>query len=563
MKRVYVYYQKSVPFILALVLSVLFMLPMLHKGLPNGHDLLYHLSRVMGSYELLNVGVFPAKILPGFYFDYGYAVGLFYPTALLYIPVFLMKLGLNIIPAYLVFIFLINYFTTLSMYYATLKITKSQWIAIVASVLYVLATYRTYSDFYTRQALGEFIGMMFIPIVFSAMYDIIWGDVKYWPILTIGMVGLITSHTLSTILISLYLTLLVVFNLHRFIHQPKRLGYLVLAALMTLGLTSNYLLSMWQMMKSDTFQYMEPWTLAMWNAVSELKAAFYGFWVVSKFPYGLDYITAVIVLMGSFIYAKRIFKSAMLGFMVVAGVISLALTSTIVTPDVTELMNFMQFPWRLFIFITFFSSVLAAYILNQIPQTWVRNGLAFLLVVYTMASYLGFSNAYMEHHPIYTDFPGYSPYHASAEFIPLDANMNKLIARSFKQQVVSNNEINYTYKREADSYTIYFSENTKSDSILEVPLLYYRGYAAYITSPQGNAFLDISDNDNALISVKLADYKEGTIRVFYNGTKLQKYSQLFNLVFYFVFMIVLIYPKAKKYILRKFRLGSKKETKSI
>lgn len=534
------YNHKFYPIVFAFILSSLFMMPMLKTGLPYGHDILYHLSRIMGSFELLNAQVFPAKVLPGFYFDYGYAVGLFYPTALLYIPVFIMKLGVGIIPAYLIFIFMINFGTVLSIFYSTRIILKSKYVASIASILYLFSSYRAFADFYTRQALGEFIGLMFIPLVFLGIYYIIFDNPKKWPILTLSMVGLITSHTLTTLLAGFYLTILCISNIKRFKNEPKRVYYLVLSAIMTLGLTSNYLLSMWQMMNSDTFRYSIPWTQAKWNAISSIQYLFYGFWKVSELPYGLDYITGFIVVIGTIVYFKKMIRNPLLKYMLVLTVLSLFLTTNLTPLIILEKMNFMQFPWRLFVFITYFTSVLGAYILGQIKYIKFKYVLTLSLIIYTLLSYFGFVNYYVKNNSNFNDFPGYSPKHTIAEFLPLDADMPKLIVRSFNQMVYSNNEIDYTYSKDAASYTVYFSGNTQSDTILEVPLLYYRGYAAYVTSPQGNEFLDISDSENSLINVNLGNYTEGTIRVFYNGTTLQKIASLFQLGFILLFIGVLI-----------------------
>ena len=48
-----------------ILMTVVFTLPMIGQGIPSGHDLIYHFSRIVGSFDLLNRGEFPARILPG------------------------------------------------------------------------------------------------------------------------------------------------------------------------------------------------------------------------------------------------------------------------------------------------------------------------------------------------------------------------------------------------------------------------------------------------------------------------------------------------------------------
>ena len=68
------------------LMLVFYYLPFLkYRGIVWGHDLIYHLSRAVGAYDQLKLGIFPSKVMGGFYGGYGYAVGIFYPTGLIYL----------------------------------------------------------------------------------------------------------------------------------------------------------------------------------------------------------------------------------------------------------------------------------------------------------------------------------------------------------------------------------------------------------------------------------------------------------------------------------------------
>lgn len=540
MSFIYKLYKHSTyPFILAFLLSLFFMLPLFNIGIPEGHDLWYHMSRIKGSYELLNVGVFPAKVLPGFYFDYGYAVGLFYPAALLYIPVFLMKLGLNEVTAYLCFVSLINIGTSLSMFYTTKTLSKSRYTATLATIFYVFASYRVYTDFYSRQALGELIGMMFIPMIFLGMYHITFGNYKKWSILSIGMLGLVTSHTLSTILATAFLSIYSIVYIKNYIREPKRFLFLCLSAVVTIALCFSYLISMWQMMSSDIFQYMIPWTQALWNQLDSISQIFYHLGLENVFPFGIDLIIFIIAFIGILFQNYKCIKIPLVRLFGALTLISIFLTLKIVPVGIVEKLDFMQFIWRIFTFVSFFVAYLAATSGSLIKRHSMKIVVGISLIIYILTSYLIFSDNYLNTHVVYQQIKGYSFEYDSAEFIPEDANMPKLFLRSLNQQVISNNEIDYTYKRDASSYYIYFSENNLNDSAFEVPLLYYFGYAAYITSPQGEGFLEISKSENSLITINVGNYTEGSIRIFYNGTSLQKYSFYIQIIGWIFFLIYL------------------------
>jgi len=156
-----------VPLVLLLML-ILYTFPFYNRGIVFGHDLIYHLSRAMGAYEQIKLGIFPVKVLGGFYGGYGYAVGLFYPTGLLYIISFLLYFGVSLLISYKLWIVLITFLTLISMYISSYTIVSSKRFALVSTFLYVFSIYRNYADLLARAALGEYIVFMFLPIVFAS-----------------------------------------------------------------------------------------------------------------------------------------------------------------------------------------------------------------------------------------------------------------------------------------------------------------------------------------------------------------------------------------------------------
>ncbi|MDR0838346.1 MAG: hypothetical protein LBN99_01740, partial [Oscillospiraceae bacterium] len=60
--------------------------PIARYALVNGHDLVFHLTRIEGVYEGLLSGQFPVRLNPTFLNGYGYADAIMYPTLFLYFP---------------------------------------------------------------------------------------------------------------------------------------------------------------------------------------------------------------------------------------------------------------------------------------------------------------------------------------------------------------------------------------------------------------------------------------------------------------------------------------------
>ena len=172
---------------------------LLIPGIPRGHDLTFHLSRISAISDGLKFGEFPVKVYPNYFGGYGYANGLFYGDVFLYFPAVLCLLGLSVITSYKVFLFVCAICTALSIYICVKSISKSRFAATLSMILYTLSSYRAV-DVYIRAAIGEVLAFIFIPIVILGVYEIIYNDKKKWYILTIGFTGLFLSHNISAVI---------------------------------------------------------------------------------------------------------------------------------------------------------------------------------------------------------------------------------------------------------------------------------------------------------------------------------------------------------------------------
>lgn len=72
------------------------------------------------------------------------------------------------------------------MYWFVNKLTKSKEVGALAAILYMLMPYHL-NDMYIRNALGEFLSYIFIPLVFLGLYKIFEKEKGSW-ILCIGAI---------------------------------------------------------------------------------------------------------------------------------------------------------------------------------------------------------------------------------------------------------------------------------------------------------------------------------------------------------------------------------------
>lgn len=196
-----------------LFILIVYSLPFFVEGYPHGNDLFYHFSRIQGSIDVLKEGVMDLSILPGFLYDFGYAITLFYPTGLLWIPILLVKSGVDFIISYKVFIFFITGLTMLTMGFSTFRYFKRWDVSLVAVVFYIFNVYRNYSDLLELAALGEFIAFAFIPLAIFGLHAIYEKDRQGRWMLILGMLGLILSHLISTILTIIILMMYAIYRI--------------------------------------------------------------------------------------------------------------------------------------------------------------------------------------------------------------------------------------------------------------------------------------------------------------------------------------------------------------
>ena len=112
---------------------------------------------------------------------------------------------------------------------------------------------------------------------------------------------------------------------------------------------------------------------------------------------------------------------------------------------------------------------------------------------------------------------------------------------SIDKSINVNNPIEYSYETDLLTYYIYFDQGTYQNTMLEVPLLYYKGYAAYYMSENESDFLEVSKSDKSLINIDLGSKKKGSIKLFYNGTRVQRisvYTSLLTLILIVVYRLI-------------------------
>ena len=220
-------------------------LPLFSGTLYWGHDIDFHLARIIAISREIGYGQFPVRMLTDMLHGYGYPTSIFYCDLFLYPFACLYYLGLPLRLCWQVYLFTINVITAVTSYYSFRIISKEKNIALVGVVIYMLSSYRIV-DLYLRCAMGEFTAIAFIPIVMLGIWNILY-EKKYsagWRQLSAGMTLLALCHLLTVEMVSVFLLILCLLEYRRFIETYEVLFSILKAAVVTTLLSCWFIFPM-------------------------------------------------------------------------------------------------------------------------------------------------------------------------------------------------------------------------------------------------------------------------------------------------------------------------------
>lgn len=140
-------------------------------------DGIQHIARAYGTYNSFKDNILFPNIISSFANNFGYSWNLFYGPLSSYGVILISLICRNFVIAYKIFVYVCLILSGYFMYKFVNAIISNKNIAILAGILYMTFPYHL-TDLYTRNALGEFVSFVFIPIVFWGLYNLFYTDKK-------------------------------------------------------------------------------------------------------------------------------------------------------------------------------------------------------------------------------------------------------------------------------------------------------------------------------------------------------------------------------------------------
>lgn len=544
-----------------------------------GDDLIFHLNRIEAMYEGIKTGMFPVKLHSVWINDYGYPVGVFYGDWLLYIPVFFKIMGLSIMRSYQLFVVLINLFTVVVSYYSFKRLFSSSNLGILGAVIYTLSLYRL-ENIFSRAAVGEYCAMIFFPLIFVGMYEILMEKRKTNSIspvilLSLGFTGLIHSHILSCLIVALFIIISCIL-FYRKLLKIHVLRSLISVLFLTLLLSLDFIIPFMDYYLQNSFNinsdgwgqhYIQEQGLFFSQIFSVFVKPRGGGWSTSQgvanettFSLGFPVIIGILLYVYSLINIEKKTKRDGIGiysfsmFWLAVFMMSSRFPWNVIS-DINlileSLIKTLQFPWRLLSVACLFSTIFICVALRDLKKYLVDElkyipvfliGVAIIVSVSWYSNTIIFDEEYGA--PLFYDVNDeeVSKYIYTGEYLPEGTNVNLLIHDKIQ---VSDNVWFENYSREGFTVNCNVFSNG-CDGYIEFPLLFYKGYFA----KDSNTGQDIKviSGENNVVRVLLPNNYNGNIEVKFQEPILWRIGELitvFSFGVLFVYIIIFMCRKCK------------------
>lgn len=530
-----------------------------------GHDLRFHMNRIVGIKEALMDHQFPPKIYPYTNNGYGYVSPLFYCDLFLYPFAILYYVGMPLVKCYKLVIVVYSFLSTCSIFYVLKNIFNNSKIAPYAgTILYVFCNYHLY-DLYIRSALGELFALVFIPLVLYAIYRVLVLHKDSWIFLGSSFALLLMSHLISfvlyCVLFAILILVFIVYNYRDLALIKKSALTVIKAVILAMLLSAWYLLPMIEQMLDQEFwvnKLSEIYSLE--SNIASISSVYNPFTVLEDDHYSIIGVINIglLLVVGQYLYIF-VKKNRIISILFILSNIIILMMIGIIPIYKLECLSFLQFTFRIYLLLYPLLVFVLTYTFEKIN---LRLGYTIIciIILYSFIN-LGvmnnsirncpdyyFLNNYMTRETIYNFTYISQDYNSTeisgAEYLPFNTINDYLRETTFIKQINDDGQyedIIYEYDRSFTS--INFTYNSDAEKLVMLPLSYYKGYQAYLIDGDDKIKLDTI---NVKTYKKVGFYVlegEHTYLCRYEGTLIQHASMFLSLATVFVLII-----KGKKYI---------------
>ncbi len=355
-------------------------------------------TQVQRVYEMgksLSSGMFPVRWVEDLGYGYGYPIFNFYAPLAYYFGAFFYLLGFNALLATKIMMVVGILISGISMYLLGQDLFGDIG-GVVSAIFYIYAPYHAV-DIFVRGDVGEFWAYAFIPLVFYSLLKVF--KEKKWNYTILGALSyasIILSHNLTAFMLTPFLILfIIVFYFFR--HDRKDIYHFLLIIILGLGLSSFYVIPaifeakytsvLSQVGAGADFRNHFVCLSQFWNSPWGFGGSAPGCTDGLSFRLGklhiLASLSAVVLFFAGFFIEKLKTKVDLTKyktilcfafFSIIGVILSIFLMIDLSRPlwEAVPFMGYLQYPWRFLIFTSFFTSLLAGFLIWYIGRILLK-----------------------------------------------------------------------------------------------------------------------------------------------------------------------------------------------
>lgn len=528
--------------------------PMLKEGI-GGYigDLTYHFLRIESVKEALTAGCFSPRVNPIFFEGYGYGSSLFYPDFFLIIPAMLNLVGISPLMSYKIFMLLVILTATFTTYYAMKFVCNNFECALLGTGMLMLSTFYI-ADINARAGMSEVIAYIFIPLLMVGIYDYFAYEGKRVYLMGIAFVGMALSHTIMTFIGLLFTAIIFVGMLFvpskkKLVFEKTRFGRLLLTAFLSVVVVSYYIFPMLEQMSNDRFGFNEPWA-KVGSYVQTVESFFVpvgDFFYNARFGVGVP----VLVLLAGRVFLGKV-KNRWANFFICMGLAQFAIMTDMLFWVIMEetVLNMIQFPYRFYPYALFMVICGMTIVLNEKKESKLI-GYKVLVFLAILTAICGLWEA------------KYCCRNGNRESIDSEylyentcmVGCGEWVPEGVTEEVLNGEAVKVVLTEDGSTHILtglgYNDYQFKVDKVdgcrFIVPLLYYKGYEAeLITDDNQYKVLEVYKSKDGLVQIDMSNGADGIIHVWYEGTMIQKISNIITGVTVLGMVLLFIVYKVRK-----------------
>ena len=583
MKKFCIENKKHIIYILViLIVGTIISLPLLDDKLNVlRDDGIQHVLRIKETAECIT-NFESTKISNNLCNSFGYSWDIFYGNFTSIIPAFIYLIVGSGINTFKIFLYILLILSGISMYVSTYKMFRKHEISAISSIIYMCAPYHL-NDMYIRYAVAEFASFIFIPLIFSGLYCILNNEDENEKeensdsgliMLVLGSSGLIITHLISTAITACFALLYLLFNFKK-LKNIKIIRKICIASLLIIMISSYFWIPLLENSINTDYEVYEKDKMSSTESVNyhrvDLKDLISNKDNFQIHELGLVIIALTLLTLYSIWKMNKEDRKFVLIFLFF-GIISILVTTKLINWNyVPKIFLFIQFPWRMLEFSTYFLSLVASISFCSAIKNVRLIDVLYIVIITVLLT--GLFKDRIEYSDKKVEEPKIGIVHekstlgtnagsAKFEYLPKKAydNIKYMSEREDKIYVLDGNcEIKNEYKsgKSLEAEIKLNSENVK----LELPYTYYLGYSVYVdgnkvkTEESEMGFLEVNINKEDIIksgSSKLTESLDdenkeySKLVVKYTGTILDNVSKIISIIgILLIFLIIVKYNKTR------------------